>query len=102
MPLLVFFAGMCVVTVSTIRIIIVSRGMKLLSAALGFVEVSLWLFAIGRIMSNLTQPAYYIAYSTGFALGNYLGITLEEKMALGNVVVRVITHQDAGVLVEAL
>lgn len=102
LPLMIFVAEMCVVAVSTVRIIAVARGMKPLAAVLGFFEITLWLFAIGQIMTNLTDPACYIAFAGGFTLGNYVGMTLEEKMALGSLVVRVITHRDAGGLVESL
>ena len=101
LPLLIFVAEMCVVTVSTVRIIAVSRGLKALAAVLGFFEITLWLFAIGQIMSNLSDPACYIAFAAGFTLGNYLGITLEEKMALGSLVVRIITRHDATALWRA-
>src|SRR5437879_9949497 len=50
LPLLVFVAELCVVTISTVRIIFLSRGMKTFAAVLGFFEVTIWLFAIGQIM----------------------------------------------------
>jgi uncharacterized protein YebE (UPF0316 family) len=75
LPLLVFVAEVCVVTLSTIRIIFVSRGMKVLASVLGFFEISIWLFAIGQIMQNLSDFGCYLAFSGGFTLGNYLGIT---------------------------
>jgi uncharacterized protein YebE (UPF0316 family) len=102
LPLLIFAAELCVVTVSTIRIIAVSRGLKLLSALLACFEITLWLFAIGQVMSNLSEPACYVAFAGAFVLGNYVGITLEEKLALGSVVVRVITRRCAAPLIESL
>lgn len=102
LALLIFVAEMCVVTISTVRIIAIARSMKAFAAGLGFFEISIWLFAIGQVMSNLTDPACYIAFAGGFVLGNYLGIMLEGKMALGNVVVRVITRRDATALIESL
>lgn len=102
LPSLIFLAEMCVVTVSTIRIIVMGRGLKLLAVGLGCVEITLWLFAIRQIMSNLADPSCFLAFASGFTLGNYLGITLEEKMALGSMVVRVITRRDAGGLVDGL
>src|SRR5947209_2547847 len=55
LPLLIFCAELCVVTISTIRIIFLSRGMKTLAAILGFFEITIWLFAIGQIMRNLSD-----------------------------------------------
>ena len=77
LPLLVFVAELCVVTLATMKTIFVSRGMKTLAPLLGFFEVSIWLFAIGQIMRNLTDPGCYLGFAGGFTLGNYLGVVLE-------------------------
>lgn len=102
LPLLIFVAEMCVVTISTVRIIAIARSMKVLAAGLGFFEITIWLFAIGQVMSNLNNPACYAAFAGGFVLGNYLGILIEGKLALGSVIVRVITRRDATDLTDAL
>jgi len=102
LPLLIFFARICDVTIGTIRIIFVSRGQKLLASSLGFVEVLIWLVAIGQIMQNLNNFLCYIAYAGGFAMGNFNGITIEEKLAMGVLVVRIIIKKDAAQLVEHL
>jgi uncharacterized protein YebE (UPF0316 family) len=98
----IFLAELCVVTLGTLRIIFVSRGHKALAPLFGFFEVSLWLFAIGQTMQNLGKPACCAAFAGGFAAGNFLGVLIEERLALGTSVVRVITHKDAGPLIEGL
>jgi uncharacterized protein YebE (UPF0316 family) len=100
--LFIFVAEVCVVTISTMRTIFVARGMKVLAPLLGFFEVSIWLFAIGEVMKNLSDLSCSAAFAGGFTLGNFLGILLEEKLAMGSVVVRVITRHHAGELVENL
>ncbi len=102
LPLLVFVAELCVVTVGTLRIIFVSRGMQTLAPVLGFFEVSLWLFAIGQIMQNLTDPACYLAFALGFSCGNFLGIQIERRLAIGMLLVRIITNREPDELVEGL
>jgi uncharacterized protein YebE (UPF0316 family) len=102
LPLLIFVAELCVVTISTIRIIFVARGMMILAPVLGFFEVATWLFAIGQIMQNLNDVGCYIAFAAGFSLGNYLGVLLEKKLAIGSVVVHITTKKDVGDLVESL
>ncbi len=102
LPLLVFLAELCVVTLSTVRIIFVARGMKFLAPVLGFFEVSIWLFAIGQIMRNLTDPGCYLGFAAGFTLGNFLGVLLEKKLALGNLAIHIVTTKDAGELIERL
>ena len=102
LPGLIFLAEMCVVTLGTLRIIFVSRGHKLLAPVLGFFEIVIWLFAIGQVMSNLTNGFCFLAFALGFTLGNYLGILIEKKLALGLVQVRVITPKPAEDLMDAL
>jgi uncharacterized protein YebE (UPF0316 family) len=102
LPVLVFVAEMCVVTLGTIRVIFISRGMKVLASCLGFFEVVIWLFAIGQIMQNLTNVGCYIAFATGFTLGNFMGVFIERKLAIGNVVINITTRNNAEALIESL
>jgi uncharacterized protein YebE (UPF0316 family) len=101
-PLLICLARICDVTIGTIRIMYVARGIKVLSAVLGFFEVLIWLFAIGQIISNLTNVVNYIAFGTGYALGNYIGITIEEKLSVGVLMLRIITRDKTDTLVRSL
>lgn len=60
----------------------------------------IWLLAIGQIFQNVNNPLSYIAYAGGFATGTYVGMTLDEKLALGRVLVRVITPHPLPDLIE--
>jgi uncharacterized protein YebE (UPF0316 family) len=102
LPVLIFVARVLDVTLGTIRIVFVSRGKKFLAPLFGFFEVLIWLLAIGQIMNNLTNAVCYLAYGGGFATGNFVGLFLEEKLAMGSLVVRAIINQDASELVEFL
>ena len=102
LPLLVFLSEVCVVTLSTVRVICIARGRKLLAPLLGFFEITIWLFAIGQIMQNLSNLGCYLGFAAGFTLGNFLGVVLEQKLALGDVVVHVFTRRNASALVESL
>ncbi|MCF7809965.1 DUF2179 domain-containing protein [bacterium] len=101
-PTLIFFARIIDVSIGTIRVIFVAKGMKFLAPVLGFFEVLVWLLAIGEILKNLTSWQNYIAYACGFAMGNFVGMLIESKIALGNVIIRIITRYEANSLVEAL
>jgi uncharacterized protein YebE (UPF0316 family) len=102
MPLLIFTARVIDVSLGTVRVIFVARGLKYLAPAVGFFEILIWLLAIGQIMRNLSNPVCYIAYAGGFAMGNFVGIAIAEKLRLGVVLIRVITKRDALPLVERL
>ena len=89
LPILIFMARICDVSLGTLRIIFISRGKKLLASLLGFFEVSIWLLAISQIMQNLDNFICFLAYAGGYAMGNYVGILLEEKLAIGTLIVRI-------------
>lgn len=102
LPLLIFFARIIDVSLGTMRIIFVSKGQKLIAPALGFFEIFIWIIAMGQIMSNLNNFACYFAYAAGFATGNWVGMRLEEHLAMGNLVIRVIASKDGVLLVKKL
>ncbi|HEY4650774.1 MAG TPA: DUF2179 domain-containing protein [Pontibacter sp.] len=101
-PLLIFSARIMDVTLGTLRIVFISKGDKMIAPALGFLEVLIWLVAITQVMQNLNNVASYLAWAGGFATGNFLGLRIEQKLALGQMVVRVITVDSAQSLIERL
>lgn len=102
LPLLIFIARVLDVTLGTLRIIFTSRGKKFISPIFGFFEIMIWLLAISQIMTNLTNLTYYLAYAGGFAMGNFVGIHIEEKLAMGTLIIRIITKKEGHKLVEFL
>ncbi|MFH0793364.1 MAG: DUF5698 domain-containing protein [bacterium] len=102
LPILIFLARIGDVTVGTIRVIFVTRGFRWYSTLLAFIEVMIWLMAIGQIMRNLNSASCYIAYACGYATGTFVGVWLEAKLSLGQVVIRVITQKDTSALIEYL
>jgi uncharacterized protein YebE (UPF0316 family) len=102
LPLFIFLARIMDVTLGTIRIIFVTKGIRKIAPIFGFFEVLIWLLAISRIMQDLDNWVCYIAYAAGFATGNFVGMYFEEKLAIGHELIRVITRKDARELIEEL
>lgn len=102
LPILIWIAETCVVTFGTLRSIFVARGLKRFAVVLGLIESTFWLFAIGQVVSNLSHLPCSIAYAVGFTCGNFLGMTIEEKLAIGTLVIRIITAKPVDPLVEKL
>jgi len=101
-PLLIFLARVSDVTIGTIRIVFVSKGFKMIAPILGFFEILIWLIAMSKVMQNLDYWLYYIAYAGGFAVGNYVGLRIEERLALGFMNLRIITHEQGDALIKRL
>lgn len=91
MPALIFIARVGDVSINTLRIMFMMNGKRNIAPILGFFEALIWLLAIGQIFQNINNPMSYIAYAAGFGTGTYVGMYFEEKLALGRVLVRVIT-----------
>lgn len=98
----IFCARIVDVSIGTLRIIFLTRGMKHLAALLGFAESLIWIIAISQVMNNVNNWVAYLAFAGGFSSGNVVGIWLEEKIALGTLIVRIITQHEADELVSAL
>jgi uncharacterized protein YebE (UPF0316 family) len=102
LPLLIFLARICDVSLDTLRIIFISKGYKFIAPFIGFFEILIWIVVITRIMKNLDNWRCYVAYAGGFATGNFVGMLLDEKLAIGFEMIRVITKKDAHELTNAL
>ncbi len=102
LPLLIFTARIIDVTLGTMRIIFVSKGQRMIAPILGFFEILIWIMAISQIMSNLNNFVCYFAYAAGFATGNWVGMRLEEHLAMGNLIIRMIVAKDVSHLVKNL
>ncbi len=99
-PLLIFLAKIIDVSLSTLGLIFISKGYKKLSSLLSFIEICIYLFAISKILENLTNIYYYLSYAGGYALGTYIGIWIEEKLSIGFVHIRMITKKNANKLIS--
>ncbi|MCH3977239.1 MAG: DUF5698 domain-containing protein [Bacilli bacterium] len=91
MLLFIFFAKLLEVSISTVRVILVQRGFKILGAILSFFEVLIWVFVAANVIDDVsTFPLKGITYALGFASGVVLGSTIEKKLAFGKVLLQVI------------
>jgi len=102
LPLMIFFARICDVTLGTIRIIFVSRGLKKYAPFLGFFEVLIWIVVIGQLVQHLHSVTSYIGYAAGFAVGNYVGMWIENRLAFGTYLVRIMKQGDGIEIVKAI
>jgi uncharacterized protein YebE (UPF0316 family) len=101
--LLIFIARVSDVTLATIRTLMVVQGRRVQAAIIGFFEVSIYVTALSKVVSNLNNIGNLLSYALGFACGNFIGITIENKIALGNLAAQVILKTaDNKELIEGL
>lgn len=102
LPGLVFIARVLDVTLGTLRIIFISRGKKYIAPLLGFVETFIWIFAVSQIVRSIEDVWSFVAYAGGFACGTIVGMQIEDRLAIGTLIVRTILPQTPAELVERL
>lgn len=99
---IIMLMRMADVTLGTFRMIMVVQSKKYIAGVIGFFEVLIWIFAMRYIFNHLDNTINLFGYALGFAFGNVLGITLEEKVALGYVQVNVISRHYTDKIATAL
>lgn len=95
LPLLIFIARIGDVSMETIRVIYISRGIKYLAPIIAFFEIIIWLLAMEVVISDLTNLANFFAFAFGFAMGTYVGLVIEEKLSIGMVIMRIVTTEES-------
>lgn len=101
--LLIFLARVSDVSLGTIRTLMVVQGRKWQAALIGFFEVTIYVVVLGTVVSNLSNPLNLLSYALGYACGNFVGITIENKIGLGNLAAQIILKaSDNKELIEIL
>ena len=102
LPLVILVARIIETTLETIRTVYVSKGHKYLASGIGVVKVAIWLLSTGLVLTNLTNIWGIIAYIAGYGIGTLLGMEIEERITIGNVIVRIFCPDDPGPLIGQL
>jgi uncharacterized protein YebE (UPF0316 family) len=101
--LLIFSVRIVDVALATLLTVLIVRGKRVLGSLIGFVDIIIW-FLIVRVALSTENASIWIAiaYAGGYATGTYIGSWLDEKLAIGNYSVQVISRGERYDLVEAL
>jgi uncharacterized protein YebE (UPF0316 family) len=100
LPVMIFFARICDVTLGTLRVIFVAHGQKYIAPFLGFFEVFIWIIVISELLNSANNVICYAAYAGGYAAGNFIGMLVEERIAIGMVFMRIFATKGGKKLAE--
>jgi len=89
--LLIFALRVSDMTLDTLRVLFVMRGKKRIAWILGFFQSAIFVLAIGRVLTQLDNPLNIIGYAAGFATGNVVGMYIEERIAMGHILINIIS-----------
>lgn len=93
MVVVIFVVNIFYVSFMTLRTVAITKGYTYMAALVSILETFVYVIGIGLVLDNLDQPANVVAYALGFGVGVLTGLKIEEKLALGYIVVNVITAE---------
>jgi uncharacterized protein YebE (UPF0316 family) len=97
MYLIIFLAKIVEVSLGTLRMVLITKGERLVGSIIGFVEVTMWIIIVGKVLTDISSdPLRVLAYAGGFSAGNYLGSWIEEKLGIGTAEVQTIVLKEDG------
>lgn len=95
--LAIFIAKIIEVSISTTRIMLINKGEKVKGACLAFVENLIWVLVVSSVLNNIAEdPIKIVVYCAAFSLGNYIGVSIESKLAVGLVSMQVVVNELEG------
>lgn len=93
MVLVIFVINIIFVSFLTLRTISTLKGYRYTAAIFSILETFVYVIGLGLVLENLDQFQNVVAYALGFGAGILVGLKIEEKLALGYLVVNVITSE---------
>lgn len=102
MAALIFSLRVLDMSLDTLRVLFVMRGRKKIAWVLGFFQSAIFVTAISTVLSNLDNPLNIIGYAAGFATGNVVGMTIEERLAIGHTSINIISSRLGSAITENL
>lgn len=100
--LLIFFLRVADMSLDTIRVLFVVRGKKAIVWVLGFFQSLIFVIAISSVLSELDNILNVVGYATGFATGNLVGMLIEQRLAIGHILVTIISSNRGAFIAERL
>jgi uncharacterized protein YebE (UPF0316 family) len=100
--LLIFFLRVLNNGIGTVRLVMLARGQRFLTAVLGFFEAFIFAVTVAGVVTDLTNWLNMLAYCGGFAVGSYLGMAIESRFITSYVSVNAIVNEGGQEIAQAL
>ncbi|HEX5580520.1 MAG TPA: DUF5698 domain-containing protein [Gemmatimonadaceae bacterium] len=100
--LLIFCLRIVDVSCDTMRVLFAVRGKRTFAGFLGFFQALIWIFAVGTAIKYIDSWLHIIGYAGGYAMGTFVGITIEQAVAFGLNQVRIVSQHGGVEIAEAL
>jgi len=93
--IMIFLAKLLEVAIATVRLVLTARGNRIVASLLATVEITIWIIVTSTVLLGITEdPLRAVAYGLAFVIGIYLGIMIEDKLALGLSQIEIISDYE--------
>ncbi|MBN1231640.1 MAG: DUF2179 domain-containing protein [Anaerolineales bacterium] len=99
---LIFILRVLNMSLDTIRIMFSVRNKKTMTFILGFIQTIIYVVVLQQVLESLDNLLNILAYAAGFSIGNVFGMWLGEKLAVGQIDIRIITAENPVGLIKTL
>lgn len=100
--LIVCVAKIVEISIQSLKTCMMVKGQRLKAAMLGFTECMLWGLVVSSIISTLGDNLLLLLfYCFGYAVGLFLGSTIENKIAIGTSNLELIANDESTELITA-
>ena len=100
--IIILFAKTLELSLSAVKTVFISKGKKPVAVLVGFTECVVWALIVSAVITSLTSNILWLlAYCIGYSLGIYLGLIIEEKIALGIKQIEFVTDAVNGEIIKA-
>lgn len=99
---MIMLLRICDMSLDTIRVLFVVRGKKLLVFILGFFQSVIFVVAISSVLTKMGNILNVLGYALGFATGNVVGMLIENRLAIGHILVTIISSTRGTSIAERL
>lgn len=84
------------ISIQSLKTCMMVKGQRIKAAGLGFIECAIWGLAISTIIGTLGDNIFLLLfYCIGYALGLFIGSTIESKIALGTSNLQLIANNES-------
>lgn len=102
MLITIFMINVVYVTLNTLRMMLTMKGYQLAAPFIAMVEVAIYVVGLGLVLDNLNNVWNVIVYAVGFGAGIYAGMKIEDKLALGHILVTTIVPENGWDVAEEI
>ena len=94
---MIFGINFVYVTLNTLRFLLTMKGYRIIAPLLSMVEITVYILGLSLVLDRLDDPLNLLVYALGYAVGISVGIKIEDRLALGYIMVTVILPSDSEV-----